>query len=113
MSTTRDGTEQARIVGAGRLVRPTYCGRIMGSTMKITIRLFASFREAAGLSEASLEVAPGTTAGEIWQGLVETHPGLAPLSKSTGMALNGRYTDPTTVPAEGDVVAFLPPVSGG
>ena len=81
--------------------------------MKITIKLFASFREAAGLSEAAVEVAPGTTAAELWQGLVDEHPGLVPLSRSAGMALNGRYTQPTTVLDEGDVVAFLPPVSGG
>ena len=81
--------------------------------MKITIKLFASFREAAGLSEADVEVAPGTTADELWQGLVEENPRLAPLSRSAGMALNGRYTQPSTVLAEGDVVAFLPPVSGG
>jgi len=81
--------------------------------MKITIKLFASYREAAELSEASMEITPGTTAAALWQGLVETHPRLAPMSQSAGMALNGRYTQPTTVLSEGDVVAFLPPVSGG
>ena len=81
--------------------------------MKITIKLFASYREATGLSEADMEITPGTTAAELWQKLVEAHPRLVPLSRSAGMALNGRYTQPTTVLAEGDVVAYLPPVSGG
>ena len=85
----------------------------VNNTITITIRLFASYREAAGLSEAAIEVAPGTTAAALWQDLVEKHPRLAPLSRSAGVALNGRYTQPTTVLAEGDVVAFLPPVSGG
>ncbi len=81
--------------------------------MKITIKLFASYREAAGLSEAAIEITSGTTAAELWQEIVATHPRLSPLSRGAGMALNGRYTQPTTVLTEGDVVAYLPPVSGG
>src|SRR5215203_3757921 len=96
-----------------RLVRLTCCGRIMLRIMKITIKLFASFREAAGLTEAAVEIAPGMTVAEVWQGILEQHPRLAPLSRSAGMAVNGRYIQPSTVLAEGDVVAFLPPVSGG
>lgn len=85
----------------------------MKDIMTITVKLFASYREAAGLSESSMEVAPGTSAAQVWQALVESYPRLVPLSRSAGMALNGRYVQPTTEVAEGDVVAFLPPVSGG
>jgi molybdopterin converting factor subunit 1 len=96
-----------------RLVRLTCCGRIMVDTMKITIKLFASFREAAGISEAALEIAPGLTAADLWADLVSQHPRLFPLSRNAGMAVNGRYIQPATLLSEGDVVAFLPPVSGG
>ena len=85
----------------------------MKDIMTITVKLFASYREAAGLSESSMEVAPGTSAAQVWQALVEAYPRLVPLSRSAGMALNGRYIQPATEVAEGDVVAFLPPVSGG
>lgn len=82
-------------------------------TMKVTVKLFASFREATGLPQSVREVAPGTTLGELWGVLVEANPSLTPLSGSAGMALNGRYTSPDTPLQEGDVAAFLPPVSGG
>jgi sulfur-carrier protein len=81
--------------------------------MKVTVKLFASFREAAGEPETTVEVAPGTTVGQLWGELVEAHPRLTPLSQSAAFALNGRYARPSDPVGEGDVVAFLPPVSGG
>jgi molybdopterin converting factor subunit 1 len=81
--------------------------------MKVTVKLFASFREAAGTPHSVVEVEQGTTVGQLWGDLVEQHPRLVPLSRSAGFALNGRYTQPDTHLSDGDVVAFLPPVSGG
>jgi molybdopterin converting factor subunit 1 len=81
--------------------------------MRVTVKLFASFREAAGENEAMLEVEQGTTVGELWSAIVERHRRLAPLSASAAMALNGRYATADSSLSEGDVVAFLPPVSGG
>ncbi|HUP28426.1 MAG TPA: MoaD/ThiS family protein [Chloroflexia bacterium] len=81
--------------------------------MKVTVRLFASFREAAGMAEAGLSVEPGTTVSQLWDSLVVAHPRLEPLSRSAGMALNGRYTSGDARLNDGDVAAFLPPVSGG
>lgn len=81
--------------------------------MKVTVKLFASFREATGQPQSVQEVTPGATLGELWGTLVEAHPRLAPLSGTASMALNGRYTSPDTTLQDGDVAAFLPPVSGG
>ena len=81
--------------------------------MKITVKLFASFREATGPPQSLVEIAPGTTVAQLWGELVEAHPRLRPLSGSATFALNGRYTPGDTAIADGDVVAFLPPVSGG
>jgi molybdopterin converting factor subunit 1 len=81
--------------------------------MRVTVKLFASFREAAGEPESQVDVAPGTTISQLWSGLVETHPRLQPLSGSAAFALNGRYTREDAALGDGDVVAFLPPVSGG
>jgi molybdopterin converting factor subunit 1 len=81
--------------------------------MKVTVKMFASFREYTGMPESVVEVAPGTTVGDLWADLVEAHPRLVPLSKSAGFALNGRYTRPDNTLSEGDTIAFLPPVSGG
>ena len=65
------------------------------------------------MPESLVEVAPGTTVGQLWGTLVEKHPRLVPLSASARFALNGRYTRDDDTLKEGDVVAFLPPVSGG
>jgi molybdopterin converting factor subunit 1 len=81
--------------------------------MKVTVKLFASFREAAATPQREFEVEPGTTIEQLWGEIVEQHPRLAPLSRSAGYALNGRYTQAATLLTEGDIVAFLPPVSGG
>jgi molybdopterin converting factor subunit 1 len=81
--------------------------------MKVTVKMFASFREYTGMPQSVVEVAPGTTVGQLWGTLVEAHPRLVPLSRSAGFALNGRYTRPDNVLSDGDTIAFLPPVSGG
>jgi sulfur-carrier protein len=85
----------------------------MAKTMKVTVKMFASFREAAGESEGAVEVEPGLTVGDLWERMVEQHPRLAPHRSVAGMAINGRYSPPDSGLSDGDVVAFLPPVSGG
>jgi len=81
--------------------------------MKVTVKLFASFREATGAPESIQEVTPGTTVTRLWADLVQEYPRLAPMSNSAAYAINGRYTRDDATLREGDVVAFLPPVSGG
>ena len=81
--------------------------------MKVTVRLFASFREAAGTPHHVAELAPGTTVSQLWGQLVELHPRLGPMSRSAAFAINGTYTRTDATLHEGDEVAFLPPVSGG
>lgn len=81
--------------------------------MKVTVRLFASFREAVGTSESTTYVGPGTTVAQLWDALQTEYPPLKPLGRVSAFAVNGRYATPATQLAEGDVVAFIPPVSGG
>ena len=81
--------------------------------MKVKILLFASFREAAGASQSTLEVEPGATLQDVWSTLVARHPRLAPHTGTAAFALNGEYARPTQPASEGDEIAFLPPVSGG
>ena len=85
----------------------------MSERLQVTVKLFASFREAAGAPERMVEVEPGTTVGDLWRVLVDDNPRLMPLSGSAAFALNGRYTRQDSAVSHGDVVAFLPPVSGG
>ena len=76
--------------------------------MRVQIRLFAGLRERAGTGSRTLELADGSSLGEIWPalGLGEEPAGLL-------YAVNRRYADATTALADGDEVALIPPVSGG
>ncbi|HZC32842.1 MAG TPA: MoaD family protein [Candidatus Bathyarchaeia archaeon] len=81
--------------------------------MRVRVRLFALQRELAGSREVSLELPAGATVETSWAAVVERHPVLAPGRPSVRFARNGEYADPTTTLADGDEVAFIPPVSGG
>lgn len=82
--------------------------------MRVTVLLFARLREIAGVAETAvaLDLASPTIA-DVWSALVASHPGLAPHGASMSCARNAEYARPTTPVADGDEVAFLPPVSGG
>jgi MoaE-MoaD fusion protein len=81
--------------------------------VRVRVRLFALQRELAGARELSLELPSGATVEGAWASVVERHPVLAPGRPSMRFARNGEYADPTTALADGDEVAFIPPVSGG
>ena len=81
--------------------------------MRVRVRLFAIQRELAGTREVGLELADGATIEDGWQALAEQFPVLAPGRPSVRFARNGEYSDPTTVLADGDELACIPPVSGG
>ena len=81
--------------------------------MRVRVRLFASLRDAAGVPETSLELAPGSTAENAWGCLVGDFPALAPRRASLAAAVNRRYAPFDTALQDGDEVVFIPPVSGG
>jgi molybdopterin synthase catalytic subunit len=81
--------------------------------VRIRVRLFALQRELAGSREMSLDLADGATVETAWTAVVERHPVLAPGRPSVRFARNGDYADAATALADGDEVAFIPPVSGG
>jgi molybdopterin synthase catalytic subunit len=80
--------------------------------MRITLRTFAMLRE---LSAERLEVdlADGATVDDAWRALEERHAAVAPHRPYVRAARNGAYAAWEVALAEGDEVAFLPPVSGG
>jgi molybdopterin synthase catalytic subunit len=79
----------------------------------VTIHLFARLREIAGASELRRELPTGSTARDAWQTLAREFPALAGYEAATSCAINEEYARFTTTLADGDAVAFLPPVSGG
>jgi len=81
--------------------------------MRVTVRLFARLKEIAGAPELSRVVAPGATVGSLWRELAAEHAGLEGYDRSISCAVNAEYARWERVLADGDEVAFLPPVSGG
>ena len=81
--------------------------------MRVTVRLFARLRDIAGTGELTRDAVAGATVGAVWAGLVAEYPELSPYEKSISCAVNADYSRFSATVAEGDEVAFLPPVSGG
>jgi molybdopterin synthase catalytic subunit len=81
--------------------------------MTVTIRLFASFREAVGASAVSLELGEAPRVGELLKKLRASYPRLGPSLDSALVAVNLEYVGPDFQLTEGDEVAIIPPLSGG
>lgn len=80
--------------------------------MQVAIRCFATLRELA-IDRTQLTLADGASVADAWATLAATYPGLAPHRPYARPARNGAYAAWETPLADGDAVAFLPPVSGG
>ena len=78
--------------------------------MSVTVLYFAALREAAGVSEEQLPVPDSLT--ELYAVLRERH-GFKHAQNQLRVAYNGAFCDWRYVPADDDVIAFIPPVSGG
>jgi sulfur-carrier protein len=79
----------------------------------ITVRLFASLREAAGESVVHLELEDGARVADVWDALSRVCSGLEPYRGRALAALNRRYVSTDMQLADGDELALFPPVSGG
>ncbi len=81
--------------------------------MKIRVKLFALVKDIVGQRELDLDLPEGMTAGALLQRLTTEYPRLRGLTPSLMLAVNREYAEGNRVLAEGDEVAFIPPVSGG
>ncbi|HZV53024.1 MAG TPA: molybdenum cofactor biosynthesis protein MoaE [Candidatus Dormibacteraeota bacterium] len=78
----------------------------------IRARLFARLREQAGTDCEPVDLAEATVA-DVYRLLRERHPGLEPDLSRVRPARNQDFVDWSERVADGDEVAFIPPVSGG
>ncbi len=81
--------------------------------MRVTVRLFARLRDITGAGELTREAPAGASVGTVWSSLVGDYPELSAYEKSISCAINADYSRVTAAVADGDEIAFLPPVSGG
>ncbi len=78
--------------------------------MKVLVRHFAVLRERRGTSAEEVEVAQGTTVSALYAALFPPgREGALPVM----FAVNHAWAPPGQALAEGDEVAFIPPVGGG
>jgi len=77
--------------------------------MRIQVRFFAALRERVGISERAISVPDNTTVAQVWALVVEDKS----LPDNVLAAKNMEYVDTATPVAEGDEIAFFPPVTGG
>lgn len=81
--------------------------------MKVQVRLFARYREAAGRDRVELELPEGGTVEAAWAAVAERYPVLRPLRPHTLFAVGQDYVAPEHPLRAGDEVCLFPPVSGG
>ncbi|MEY3001585.1 MAG: hypothetical protein RL648_1799 [Verrucomicrobiota bacterium] len=79
--------------------------------MKLTILYFARLKEAAGTDFQSLETACSTVE-ELYAALAREQQFGLPFDQIRA-AVNETFCDGSTLLKDGDVVAFMPPMSGG
>ncbi len=81
--------------------------------MRITVRLFASYRELAGEEIITLELDEGRTVADVLAALRRRCPALGDQAHAPLTARNLVQVGAAHALADGDEVAVFPPVSGG
>jgi molybdopterin converting factor subunit 1 len=81
--------------------------------MELSVRLFALYRERAGVREFSLELPSGATVSDLTDAVRLRFPRLAPPDVKIVVAVNADYAEPEDLLNSGDDVCLIPPVSGG
>ena len=85
----------------------------MSGSISVTVKLFAAYQEAYGVSELMLELPPETTVALVLDQLVDEHPELNQWRNLTRFGVNLQFVEPDTTLQNGDEVVLIPPVSGG
>lgn len=82
--------------------------------MHVTVRLFATLRDLAGGELVEEFTGPTVSVSALRERLRESYPALRPHLGRVAVAVNEEYAPDLTVPLrDGDVVALIPPISGG
>jgi molybdopterin synthase catalytic subunit len=81
--------------------------------MQVRVLFFGMLRELVGRPADEADFPPGASLASVFQHYAARYPRLQELAASIVIARNREFADTSTLLAEGDEVAFLPPVSGG
>src|SRR3954453_21790318 len=81
--------------------------------MQVEVLYFAMLRERVGRERESLDLRAGADVAAARAAVVALHPELAPLLPRVQAAVNRVMADDGKALADGDELAFIPPVAGG
>jgi MoaE-MoaD fusion protein len=83
------------------------------SNVRIRVLFFGVLRDITGRREDSLDIPEGSQLESVFESYAGRFPRLRGMAASVVLALNQEFSTPSAPLADGDEVAFLPPVSGG
>jgi molybdopterin converting factor subunit 1 len=81
--------------------------------MKVQVRLFARYREAAGRDRVEVDLPEGGTVETAWDAVTSRFPALSAYRPFTLFAVDQDYVQADRPLRPGDELCLFPPVSGG
>jgi MoaE-MoaD fusion protein len=81
--------------------------------MRVKVLFFGQLKDIVGASEESAELSEGARLEDLFERYGRKFPRFAEFRESIAASINQEYANARSVLANGDEVAFLPPVSGG
>jgi len=84
----------------------------MAVAIAVRVRFLARLRELAGTDREDVKSSAGANVASVYAAMRAYHPALPP-QDGVRAALNQEFVEWDTAVADGDEVAFIPPVSGG
>jgi molybdopterin synthase catalytic subunit len=81
--------------------------------MKVTLKLFARFRELAGSGRLERVLDEGATVEDLLDVLHTEFPRLSEVTARSIISVNQEFATPDRLLHDGDEIAIFPPVSGG
>ena len=81
--------------------------------MNIRVNFFSYFKELTGTASTTEQMPDGSSIEQLQERLRTRFPKLAPMRKSTLIAVGVEYQGRDYILKDGDEVSFFPPVQGG
>jgi molybdopterin converting factor subunit 1 len=85
----------------------------MSERINVTVLFFGAARDAAGVGEVTVETAAPASVRTVKETIFSTYKPVSRFAASLMIAVNEEYATDDTEVQDHDIVALLPPVSGG
>jgi molybdopterin synthase sulfur carrier subunit len=79
----------------------------------VNVRMFAGLKDLVGSRDIDMTLPTGATVGDLRQQLADAYPIVRPFLPTLVCAVDEEYVPSDHVLRDGDLVALIPPVSGG